>query len=437
MWIVFLLVIILFILMNKIFALRLNSKGISPINIFFYVNVFIFSFFGVFFIYYFKDSIAQLPGNGIVSRLSLDNITLITSFYLYSLVVLLLLIPWCAQPYAKVDLYGRIKSGVVYSEYSCLPLVSIQILMALISFLYIGVENLPLYVAFNDGFIQASIVKASLMKGELDYNIPFFHNLFKIYIITLPLVLTSARAYNRKSVTYTVCVISCLVTMIYLIADLQKAPAVLFAIAIFFVRLHILGSSWRSFVIISILVLLSMLLYLLPYIVGDNMDLFSGVLAFINRAFVAQVTGMYFIVALIKPDINYILYNFPFAGRFFDLPPKADAIVMTELFGYKESNVNMNSYFLGEAYSSMGIWGLLISPFVVLFTLAISFLFYSWLTQKNAFIGFSLCLVGILFYMPINQSFNSFLWMKDFLLLFVYSLMVYFILSTFSRVKMK
>ena len=73
---------------------------------------------------------------------------------------------------------------------------------------------------------------------------------------------------------------------------------------------------------------------------------------FLERIFFGQTAGAIFIVDRFDPNFELIKHGFIGASHVFsDLPEHAHSSIMRTVYGVSNTNVNMNSIFIGEAFS--------------------------------------------------------------------------------------
>lgn len=195
--------------------------------------------------------------------------------------------------------------------------------------------------------------------------------------------------------------------------DTQKAPLIFLLVgAIFIIYL-----KKKNFLKITFpLVLIFIILIILQSFVGGS-DLNTGVKHAIDRFILGQNQGFYHIINSIVPDQKYWFNGFYFINQFGIDVSRADVDVLPFTIYKNSSIVNVNSYYLGEAWSMFGTVGLVISPFIV------SLVSFLYIKIIDLFIGNEpLFTIPFMIYfipsMNIQQSFNYFLYSKAFLLSF-------------------
>lgn len=206
----------------------------------------------------------------------------------------------------------------------------------------------------------------------------------------------------------------------------QKAP-----ILLYFIGLVFMYSSKNK--INSRVILLSFLLpvfSLYIFTIVTELDLDEAFMSMINRVFLGQNQGFYNIIALITPSEKYHFEAMPLIGRFGLDPSRADVDILPMIYGNRVDLVNSNSYYLGQAWSMYGYWGLLLSPFIVGLTI------FSTIKVLDYIIPLSPIVIPFTFYMifdlRINQSFTYFLFGKVIILNIIFLVIVCFIFRVFN-----
>ena len=217
---------------------------------------------------------------------------------------------------------------------------------------------------------------------------------------------------------------------IYFSYELQKAPVFIFIFGLIFIHSFHRGLSWKIFVILPILVIGLLGLNAYFFDITEFEDIAFLIEKVVTRLFIMQNQGMYYIVEHISPDFKWLKNGAILSSVFFsDIPQRADGVVMEKMYGYAPSNVNMNTYFLGQAYSIAGTIGMVISSFIMGSHLCLYLVIFKKLYQKNIAFFMPLSVVFYLFFIPINQGFNSFLYGRNVIFFIIFSFIIYFLYS--------
>ncbi|WP_160317087.1 hypothetical protein, partial [Trabulsiella odontotermitis] len=94
-------------------------------------------------------------------------------------------------------------------------------------------------------------------------------------------------------------------------------------------------------------------------------DISESLTRAVDRFVLGQNQGFYHIINSIKPDEKYWFTGFFFVEQFGIIPSRADMDVIPYTIYAGSDIVNVNSYYMGEAWSMFGVMGLLFSPVIV------------------------------------------------------------------------
>ncbi|KAA1341232.1 hypothetical protein [Escherichia coli] len=156
-----------------------------------------------------------------------------------------------------------------------------------------------------------------------------------------------------------------------------------------------------------------------------------------DRFLLGQNQGFYHIINKITPNEKYWFTNFYFVERLGITPARADVDIIPYL-NYVSSLdiVNVNSYYLGEAWSMFGYYGLILSPILVGGAMFIFVKIIDLLIGYNPyfFIPYAILIIPEL---RINQSFTYFLYGKDFVFRTILVLIIFFLVTALGSLFIK
>ena len=122
-------------------------------------------------------------------------------------------------------------------------------------------------------------------------------------------------------------------------------------------------------------------LYLLSY---QGRDLESIATQIMGRMFMGQMVGFYEALNRFEPNPIYMLNWIPFGGAFgINVEPFAKQL-MTDIHGESDTLSYMNSLFIQEAWATLGVLGIIISPVIVAFNTIASMRFVFYIIRKIA-----------------------------------------------------
>tara|TARA_B100000446_G_scaffold188212_1_gene221152 strand:+ start:1627 stop:2844 length:1218 start_codon:yes stop_codon:yes gene_type:complete len=305
--------------------------------------------------------------------------------------------------------------------------------LLLISFFYIDV--IPLYSIWSGVDLNEalSLAKKSHLSSD-SYSIPYVSKFFDFSNIFAPLLVLIL--FLRRTVSRFLLVFTYFVSFIYLSLDLQKAPFLLLCIMSIYIAI-IFSSSIKVIVfrVLCAVVVCGFVLFIYSFFMGkDFIDMF---LYLLDRPVFGQIQGMYYIYEYYPPSIEAMFSKFYFYTESSESVIPPDVYIARYVYPDNENIVNVNTFFIGEAWGFGASTGVYL--FTLLVTLSICFyiLFWSFLFRFFTHITY---LMSIVFFttLPINQSLQFIIYQKYFLyyfLFFVIPLFFIFFLIKLARFK--
>ncbi|HDA3576214.1 TPA: hypothetical protein O5A99_004425, partial [Salmonella enterica subsp. enterica serovar Cotham] len=239
----------------------------------------------------------------------------------------------------------------------------ITILIIIIKIIF--VKHVPLFMVLFGNKEAAEIQKAAILRGEDGFSFPVLNFLIKYF--PLYFYYSVLITFFKRKISFFYLIIAFATTCLAMLYDLQKAPVVIMIIGSFWLYWAFFGKS--KMIIIGALLSLGLvsLLFYISYDFGGNTNYFID--AILNRTFVAQDDGMYWVYQYYDSLPNKELYAYwgiPFAQQF-GLPqidPLSDIIGV--VFPNASDNwVNTTTFLLGEAKAIFGSYSLILATFVV------------------------------------------------------------------------
>lgn len=241
-------------------------------------------------------------------------------------------------------------------------------------------NNIPLFTAIKGDFVEAEIQKASILRGEDGISIPiinFFIKYFPLYAYYSCLI-----AFFNNSCTKKMLLITFSITSLCILYDLQKGPLVAMVIGSFWLYWTRYGKV-KSIIIggVTALFVVSFLFYISFDFGGDISYFFDSIL---NRLFVAQTDGMFWVYNFSKPNDLYLYWGMPFANLFGveQVDPLSD-IIRTVFPNANVSWVNATSFLIGEAKAIFGDYSMAVVILTVTVNIILLCIISTWLMRTN------------------------------------------------------
>ncbi|WP_157940337.1 hypothetical protein [Escherichia albertii] len=406
-------------LLFKLNGIPFVGRYAHPLGLFIAIQVCVFSLPGVIMISFLSFPSERYAG---IRFNSLYNIGL---WYTYSLCILLVII-FLGILFFKPHSYKNSLYHTGFLDHrwrECKIITIISLLLIFVQVIFFAKP--PILYLINGQAEEAYLVRVAMQNDPSRYYPPFIRS-FLVFFTTFQAYYVYY-IYNRlKNKNWGVClvlIVSIIIAVFQSLYEAQKAPLIMLLIGLVFIRYifkpKIISTAFYVLSLIMIAVILVSFLL--------DIDINSAIEGVVSRIFLGQNQGFYNIIEHIKPDSKYWFQDFYFAGTLGLNPSRADIDVIPYIYSNRDDVVNVNSYFLGQAWSMFGTLGLGISPVIV--GLAISF----YIIVLDRLIKYDVCvfLPYFIYFIPsvmLNQSFTYFLYGKYFLLglfnVFVFFLIV-------------
>ncbi|MEL0609337.1 hypothetical protein [Vibrio echinoideorum] len=394
--------------------LNLVGKGAHPIGLFIILQIFIFSF----------------PGVIAVSFLSYDSFRYeviedikkfeIGIWYLYSIIVILFFL-FLFIYFFKVKSF-KPKLGIIDKHFDYVLLSKVMVLLAL-AFLILKIYfqgETPLLLLFKGQPVEAYLLRVEMQRNSSSIRVPYIDTFIELLFVYQFLFVVYL-SFIGVRLKFLLKGISFFIALYALTYDLQKAPFAILLLVVSFMALSIRG-NFSQF--LRLLFLVAITLFGFYFFIMD-MDTTIILERILERAFLAQNQGFYHIINSIEPNEKYLFHGFYMINKFGVYPERADVDIIPLIYGSNTDIVNSNSYFLGQAWSMFGYWGLVFSPIIV------SISVFAYIKLFDVLIAsFPVVFIPYAFYilpsMQLNQSLSYFLWGRQFVLDFISIAVVYF-----------
>lgn len=413
-------------LLAKKIGIGFIGAGAHPLGVFTAIQICIFSMPGVVLVSFLGVSSDRYSG---IEQSTLFNVGLWYFYSIFIIFFILFIIIFVFKPFN----YQRavMDAGYLDSSWNSCNLIVLISLVCVILQVTLFSKS-PLLFLLSGQTEQAYAARIAMQIDPSSFYPPFIRT-FLVFFTTFQAYYVFY-AYNRlhkKTFFKTLVVfISIGVAVFQSLYEAQKAPLILFLVGLLFIRyIHkpkIITNAVYFGCIIGIVLLL------VSYVLG--IDINSALDGVVSRTFLGQNQGFYNIIEHIKPDSKYWFQDLYFAGSLGLNPSRADVDVIPYIYGSRDDIVNVNSYFLGQAWSMFGYLGLIVSPVIVACALG----FYLVVLDRLIKIDSKVFVPFMIFFIPsvmLNQSFTYFLYGKYFFLGLINIVIFYIIIRVSSRVK--
>lgn len=404
------------------FNFPIFGKGAHPLGLLFIIQFAVFSLPGVLFVSFLGFESFRYEG------IKENQMVLIGLWYIYSLVIFVFLLPLFLTFFKVRNYHENFAVPKDDFNYDLICKIFVILSFVVIFFHIMYLPEVPLLQAIQGDAIQAYRTRVELQSNPDKYNIPYVSNLMFIFLYFQAIfVYYCWRIKGNISGIYVALSLLCAAYSVSY--DIQKYKLVVLMVSLLFLDVSITGKIKDKIFKASIILVVLVQMYIVTMGVSEN-----TLLAIIDRAFLAQNQGFYHMINSIEPSENYWWDGFYFIKRLGIHPSRPDVDVVHYIYGYYAPVVNVNSYYLGQAWAMYGYIGLALSPIIVSISVAL------FIKIIDIMIGFF-----PMFYIPytfvfvptikVNQSFSYFLFGKEFLTDMILFSFLFLITYVISRVK--
>ncbi|MFM1703589.1 hypothetical protein ACJ5ZS_21665 [Aeromonas salmonicida] len=417
-----LLVTIVFaVILKKLYKfsnVALWGSGAHPIGLFYIIQIFIFSMPGVLMISFM--GVQSIRYDGISGPKLLE----IGGWYFYALMIMSFVLCVSFRIFNISSYNTAIRninkfyvnnywSGAVVLIWFCLICTLIQF------FLF---EKPSVYYLFKGDALVAYQSRVDMQTNPSKYYPPFirtflvFINIYQSYIT----LFIYKGLVNRSKKHGIYLLVSIVIAIYHSFYETQKAPFIMLIMGLIFIMQLYTKSTKNTIGYIAFLFVIS----ILTTSVIMDLDINSAIEGVFDRVLLGQNQGFYHIINVISPNEKYLFQDFYFAESLGIKVARADIDVLPYIYGDRDDVVNVNSFFLGQAWSMFGLLGLIMSPFIVGIVIAMIIKIIDVLISYDRviFVPFMIYMIPSL---SVNQSFTQFLYGKYFIINFVYVILVF------------
>lgn len=369
------------------------------------------------------DLVVHSSTYGISSEsLDLGNLYLLINLFFF--VIVFSFFVFC---FGKIYLnYEVVPSVHTNGHFKSFVLLLFSLQLAWLTYsLYMGDAKPMLYLLQGD-FQQANIAKKDIIEGVAGSKLPIVSYLPKYLFVFAPMFIYYVKHINSSKFYGVLFIVSMLFSVFYFIASGHKAPLLFFMIYFYIFKCALKKSGIATFIRFFIfLLVVGGGGYLISFGFLTEASFGYGLHSLLERIFVGQSQGLYYIIEYIEPSFKYLSSWVPFSSLFFDEVVRADIEVVSIAFPDSQSYSNMNTIFIGEAYSVLGFPGVLFSSLVVwLFVFSVAYYFREKTKSTPLFfVPLSFCFFSNI---PIAQGVSYFFLPKELFVCFLFFLFLYF-----------
>ena len=284
--------------------------------------------------------------------------------------------------------------------------------------------------AFIGAIFYGENLKGIRLSNVYESEMPGAFNSFRKFCYIFLAIILGGMSFSKSRISFIFMVFS----VVYLSSfGGAKAPPVQ-ALILYMISSACFSNLKFSFrLLINFLIAITLVSTLVFYVVwlqkgGITIEEFF--IYIINRLGVGQMAGVYeqFNLRLRSPE--YILHSVPFASQIFEYPIfQKDLMVRSEFVTDANSTGVKNSLFISEAYAFGGNYLVMVSPFLVGISYALS-LFFVFKIVLHLFLGsiaVSITFSGLFFvtYLPLTGGMSEWLFLKALFMIIIFFVPIY------------
>ena len=284
-------------------------------------------------------------------------------------------------------------------------------LMYILLIFLLNSKSIPLFMVFNGNGDEALGAAKAIHLASGSYQLPYISKFFDFLNFFLPLL--GLLLYRWKSTSLLMLLAGYMLSFLYLSMGLQKAPFLILCLLSMYVFLLINKSYFKKMVgVLFFLVSIGLAIYIYSFFMGKD---FLGMLYYLlDRPIFGQIQGMYFMEEYYPPSMDAIFSKMYFSTgvNSSSIPP--DVFIVDYVYPNSSHIVNVNTFFIGEAWAFAGEKGVLVFSLVVAASIGLYIYFWSSALKNHVHISF---LMALIFFstLPINQSLQFIMYQKYFM----------------------
>ncbi|HDZ8979843.1 TPA: hypothetical protein RUY06_001730 [Aeromonas veronii] len=408
-------------ILKKIYKLSnvsLWGDEAHPIGLFYIIQIFIFSMPGVLMISFMGIKSIRYDGISDVKLLEIGG------WYFYALIIMSFVL--CVSFKAlNMKSYNKAIKNIdefYVSNYWSGAVVLIWLCFICTLAQFFLFEKPSIYYLFKGDALVAYQSRVDMQTNPSKYYPPFIRTFFvfiNIYQSYITLFIYKGLVNRGKKHSFYL-LGSIMIAIYHSFYETQKAPFIMLLMGLIFI-MQLYTKNTKNTIGYMVLLLVSSIL--ITSVIMD-LDINSAIEGVFDRVLLGQNQGFYHIINAISPNEKYLFQDFYFAESLGIKVARADIDVLPYIYGDRDDVVNVNSFFLGQAWSMFGLLGLIISPFVVGIVIALIIKIIDVLISHDRviFVPFMIYMIPSL---SVNQSFTQFLYGKYFIINFVYVALVF------------
>lgn len=291
----------------------------------------------------------------------------------------------------------------------------------------LSVTEIPLLLALHGDLLGAAEAKTRILTkqtGVTVFGLNYIVRSFPSYVYITSVLIFAADRRNKNA--RNLFIINLGLATLDALYDVQKQAIVMLALSTFWIFYIQKGNIVTLLKGGGLATILAAAMFFLTLEYDSGQAILNDTL---NRVFLAQTEGMFFIRELIHPSLKYMWLGFPFPNLFEleQIDPAAEVIQI--LFpGVGDTWLNSNTYFIAHAWAIFGDWAIVLGPFFLLLNIVLVLIVAQPLIKNRSVIYYAV-VFWLIIKMPVVNIFTEFLWMKVVLDFFINLAFVSFVIA--------
>ncbi len=292
-------------------------------------------------------------------------------------------------------------------------------------------KSSPLYFLLSGDVIQAAYSRMEVQTGLVKLDLPYISKYIEISCYFTTILSFIIKVVSRRMLSALIFYLSITVSFFYLFFEVEKSPFIYLLLMIIMVKIFIEGVSYKTFIYLFLFLFFLILMYV--FVMGGDSNSVTIFLRILDRVVIGQNQAMFYMFQFFEPDLTGVFTDFYFSSSLGLDEIKPDVRVLPYIYSDTSHLINSNTFFLGEAWSFLGVIGVIFSPFIVSFSILFYLLFFSYFINRVIV----LWPLGFVFFtiLPINQSLQFIMYQKFFLYFVFFGFIPILFLWYFSKFK--
>ncbi|MCG3864090.1 MULTISPECIES: hypothetical protein [unclassified Photobacterium] len=388
-----------------------------------FIQIGVFTYIGSYVAFFFKDNIGRLY------EINYSTISLSLLYITYSVLVLVSILSFYfyfinkSNSKKNTTVYNLTKEMCLLNKTQIYSIFIIVLLYVFYKYAF-NYNNSPIIAMLSGMPERAAELRFLIQTHQISVDVKYLSKLVEIFGFYLVSYLyINVILFRQYFKTF---LLSFFLVSLNIVYDGQKAPLILLMLSLLLIR-YIYTKKIKELAMLSIAVVV--LLLVMNLLASGSSSILSIVFTILDRTFIGQNQGLYYILQYL-PVNHKDFFDWLINSNY--IPVDREVIPFIGFYAGNNAIVNVNTYYLAEAWYAFGIYGILISPVIA----SLFIIFYMYIMdhflRRNYLLYFPFAFFISLSF-PISRSFYQILDFKYFLYVFVFGIIPFYTLISLKR----